>query len=556
MINSFKLAFATLVLIFFACNIDTQYEDKLCKIKQVGNDDPLLALRMLDSIKYKIRRSPNYIQMQYDLLEIRLKDKAYIVATSDVNIKQIMDYFDEHGTMADKREAYFYAGSIYRDLHDMPRSLEFFFRSLNLAEKENPRDSVMLRNIYSNLHCLYYGVQDYPNALKMAKMEYTYSEKLNNLTSNDAMHIGATLMQLNRKKEAEMYFVKAFNLMKDDETAIALLCQFSNLGRIDLAQSCYEKVKCHSVSPWASLSIGNFFRCMDNKDSALYYYKRVIIGDCPLEAKYDAAHNIYELDKTLTAAILFIKISDSLNLGERQQRAATINNQHQYHRDMSIEQEIKQKNEEYRYMLIIVTLCFILVMTSGMLAYTYKRYKFSKKIIMQDKKLGKLNESLKLQREEENSVKEELQKTQNAYLQSQIELEELNKQLIGIREELDVKNEELKERIEQTSDMMRMLHHSELTTKAEDVVSSIRAASEGKYNMTPSDWLRLYKAVDSMYPEFGDELVKKLKKFTEQQKQVYYLIRIGLTNTQIENITDISHATVWRWVKRYGELVE
>lgn len=29
-----------------------------------------------------------------------------------------------------------------------------------------------------------------------------------------------------------------------------------------------------------------------------------------------------------------------------------------------------------------------------------------------------------------------------------------------------------------------------------------------------------------------------------------YLLSIGLTNTQIENLTDIPHVTVWRWVKK------
>lgn len=74
--------------------------------------------------------------------------------------------------------------------------------------------------------------------------------------------------------------------------------------------------------------------------------------------------------------------------------------------------------------------------------------------------------------------------------------------------------------------------------------------------MKQSDWIRLYQAVDSLYPNFRVDFVKKLRKFSEQQKQVCYLIRIGLTNTQIENITNLSHATVWRWVKKYSEIIE
>ena len=65
-----------------------------------------------------------------------------------------------------------------------------------------------------------------------------------------------------------------------------------------------------------------------------------------------------------------------------------------------------------------------------------------------------------------------------------------------------------------------------------------------------SDWLRFYHAVDEFLPDLMERLAQHLGKFTEQQQQVCYLLSIGLTNTQIENLTDIPHVTVWRWVKK------
>ena len=68
--------------------------------------------------------------------------------------------------------------------------------------------------------------------------------------------------------------------------------------------------------------------------------------------------------------------------------------------------------------------------------------------------------------------------------------------------------------------------------------------------MSKSDWLRFYHAVDEFLPDLMERLVHHVGKFTEQQQQVCYLLSIGLTNTQIENLTDIPHVTVWRWVKK------
>lgn len=68
--------------------------------------------------------------------------------------------------------------------------------------------------------------------------------------------------------------------------------------------------------------------------------------------------------------------------------------------------------------------------------------------------------------------------------------------------------------------------------------------------MSKSDWQRFYHAVDELLPDLMERLAHHFGKFTEQQQQVCYLLSIGLTNTQIENLTDIPHVTVWRWVKK------
>ena len=45
-------------------------------------------------------------------------------------------------------------------------------------------------------------------------------------------------------------------------------------------------------------------------------------------------------------------------------------------------------------------------------------------------------------------------------------------------------------------------------------------------------------------------MLQELGTFTEQQMQVCYLMRIGLSKTQIQNMTNLSRSTVWRWVNK------
>ena len=146
-------------------------------IKEIGNETPLKALVMLDSLEFEIRDKNNYTQNKYDLLRIRLNDKADNLPTSDNIIKRLMKYFEEEGSIPDKQEVYYYAGSTYRDLQDTPRALEYFFKSLDYAIDNKECDPIMLRNTYSNLNYLYYQVQNYTDALKAAIKELEYCKK-------------------------------------------------------------------------------------------------------------------------------------------------------------------------------------------------------------------------------------------------------------------------------------------------------------------------------------------------------------------------------------------
>ena len=130
--------------------------EKMEQIKTVGNNDPEKALVMLDSLELDIRDAGNYAKNKYDLLRIRLHDKANHQPSSDMMIKRLMAYFEEKGSIPEKQEAYYYGGSVYRDLQDTPRALENFFKSLDIAlEHKEECDPIMLRNTYSNLPYLF-----------------------------------------------------------------------------------------------------------------------------------------------------------------------------------------------------------------------------------------------------------------------------------------------------------------------------------------------------------------------------------------------------------------
>ena len=205
-------------------------------MKAIGDTNAILALKMLDSLDTNIRDQSEDIIKKYDMARLRVQDKAYIAATSDIVAKQLVTYYDNNGTNLEKQEAYFYAGSVYRDLHDTPRSLEFYFKASEVAENGNRFDSLMLKNTYSNLHYLFYNVQDYPKAYEYAMKEYSLSRKIGKTELTCLTHLGMSLMALDSIERAKDIFAFALDtissnqrLKEDTEVLCSLLFNFSYL---------------------------------------------------------------------------------------------------------------------------------------------------------------------------------------------------------------------------------------------------------------------------------------------------------------------------------------
>ena len=537
-----------LVLLLMACS-DGEVMDRLDHIKSVGDSDPVTALAMLDSLEVNIRQESEYVKNKYDLLRVRLNDKADNMPSSDIMIKQLLAYFAKEGTTREKQEVNYYAGSVYRDLQDTPRALEYFFKSLDYAMENDGCDSIMLRNTYSNLNYLYYGVQDYPNALDMALKELETCQKTKSDVILPYMHIGTSYRAMGNYRQAEAAFDSAYahvihsnNTAKHQNMLIYLLNDYSELKCFTKAKDCLSRIDVNPLEDFSGfpcMAFARYYEMVGKNDSAAIYCKHVLDDGTDIENKYDAARFIFyiygksgDINNASHYAEIFMQLSDSLDFGKRQEQAATVNNRYQYHLDQKKEQELQEKEKRYKSTLVIISLLAILLVSIAYILYIRRRNKHLHEVV-------RLSAELQRVSGDEQQLRKDIE-------QKESELEKSKKSLEKTSEELnDVK------KMNQNMTFIKLLHQSELEGKAEDVIYAIRQSSTGKKNMKAADWKQLYQAVDELYPTFKDRLLKELGTFTEQQMQVCYLMRIGLSKPQIQNMTNLSRVTVWRWVKKY-----
>ena len=512
--------------------------DTLDNIKRVGDSNPDTALLMLDSLAEGVRGESEYVRNKYELLKIRLCDKAYRPATSDVAIRNLMGYFGDKGSSLEKQEVFYYAGSVYRDLCDTPRALEYFLNSLDYAQSGMVYDTVMLRNTYSNLHYLYYNVQDYGNAALMARNELDVCRLLGSGRLIPYLHLCSSYIGIDSLSLASEATDSAFNIIRASsvhernyDDLVYVLYYYSMINNKRMASLCHTMIMkdssiCSGFIP--SLFFAYYYDCVEKKDSAIAYCEKALELSESLEERYDATKLLFALNKSngddktaCRLAYSYMQLSDSLDFGKRQEKAAQINNQHKYYIDKNRERMLNEQKEKYRRTLYLVSFIAIMLLCLGYVIHITRRNR-------------QLNKILSLN----------------------VEIERVSLQEKNLRDELARKESELYEKMAQNKTLVRLLHQSELTDKAEEVIESIRQVSNGEKTMSQSDWDQLFTAVNALYPDFKEQMVNKCDALTEQQIQFCYLLRIGLSNVQIKNVTNMSRVTVWRWMKKFEWIEE
>lgn len=567
-----KILLLLIISLFVSACSNPQNEiEKLERIKKIGNTNPTLAIKMLDSVSTEMMSKSTYVKMKYELLNIRLHDKAFILAKSDTTIRAVVEYFTKHGNNLEIQEALYYAGSVYRDLDDTPRSLQYFLESKIRCETTEAYDTLLFRNTLSNLNCLYYQVQDYKNALACAEKEYELSKQLNDINASTIIHEATSLARLNKTSSAKTKLLEALEYShKSDQNyypkeIYSLLYHFSKWRMKTQAQQCYSLSKKKNIKPDfadAKLSIAEYFLLMENADSAIYYFRSVLNMNENHEGKYSANRllvNLYNQsgNKKLAAfyADKFIRICDTLDLGKRQIQAATVNNKFKYYQDEKRERELENRERQYKLTALGITVAATIVILLLTIVILYKRNARIRILLEKDKILEKANKSIRELKSDIARKDDELNNLHKNLERTDEKLKDVKRKIEDAESELCFKEQLLSEKIKQNNTFIKLLHQSELEEKASDVIEATRNAADGKYKMTTENWKKLYKAVDELHPHFSEMLAEKLGRITEPELQFCYLMKIGLSNTQIKNLTELPRTTVWRWTKKYEWIV-
>ena len=549
------------MLCLFNCQRRVAYPPVLQRVDSLTYVNPRIALQMLDSIRDEMTKAEESIRRYYQLLTVKAQDKAYITHTSDSLIQTLVDYYEHGGDKALMPEAYYYLGSIYRDLKDAPRALDAFQKALDTIDKT---PSSLLRMIHNQMGWLYFRQYMYDDALA----SYLEGFRCDSLL-RDSFEMSSDLVNIasfyGAKEDYESFIDylilareiadKMNNQIMCDEVDTQIAALYIELGR-------FEEAKQLILSPIAHVNSSNLSSVYSNAakaylhtgniDSASYYYK-VLLREGTIYARraaYEGLADIAMKENNIEKANGYIKIfkqlTDSVQHITSIESVAQMKSLYDYQLREKENMQLQQQKERIRNRFIVTALiCTILFVLLGASVLIYRRrqhlltlqmsvmkhnaeeqYKKTSAYIEHNKQeIIKLTTQIDQLQQEISTEKEE------HFNEKQRLLEELERQ----RQKIEQQNKLAEIEIQERSDAGEKVLES-------DIYKELRTVIYSKKLMTEIMLEQVENLLNKLYPDFLPTI--QPCNLSKTNYVICLLTKIGIQSIDIATLVGRERSTI------------
>ena len=552
-----KVIYLLLILMILAsCAGNRKYDDLMQRadsIMDVDDDSAKVAIRMLDGIKPQLPEFSQSQKMRYELLRHKAMNKACITFTSDSVMKEVVDYYDHHGSANERMLANYALGCVYRDMHEAPMALEYYNKATEQADTTAADcDYGTLYRVYSQMGILF-SKQYLPYQLldafgKAVKYAYLAKDTLNAIINyqnreNAYSYLGnkdsviainlhaATMFKqignnyaaaiafgcnynyyiekkdfVNAKKAFEAYNSTGYegNLEYEDSKAYVLClkgCYYLFVNKLDSAYA--------NLSLSLKLCKTYSVKAATTKTLAQYYAK---VNQPALAMKYALQSSEY---------------NDSDLIGARKTQLQQVQAMYDYGRNQEIARMAEQKAKRSTQMnYMIVFACVILFL---LLSYIYRKQLALKKKKIAVSKLLYEDSLLKLKRLQDERAKlvaENDNKLAQVIMEKENTISKLKAEITHIQERYSLSS---------VSDADLILKDSSIYKKIKFI------EVHPKEKMCEEDWKELADTIEEVVPNFIPVLKNKLN---DKDYQICLLVRLGFSTSLVARLLGLSDAAI------------
>ena len=545
-----------ILLILTSCAGNRKYDDLMKRadsIMNVNDDSAKVAIRMLDGVKSQLPEFTKKQRMRYELLRHKAMNKACITFTSDSVMKEVVDYYDHHGSANERMLANYVLGCVYRDLHEAPMALEYYNKATEQADTTAADcDYGTLYRVYSQMGFLF-SKQYLPYQLldafgKAVKYAYLAKDTLNaiinyqnrenaysylgNKDSVIAINLHAATMfkQIGNNYAAAIAFGCNYNYYIEKKDFINAKKAFEAYNSTGYeGNSNYEDAKAYVLC-----LKGTYYMFTGQLDSACYILQQSLKFSKSFSNKAATtkalAHYYAKVNQPSLAmkyALQSSEYNDSDLIEARKTQLQQVQAMYDYGRNQEIARraELKAKRStQMNYMIVFA--CVVLFL---FLSYVYRKQLALKKKRIAASKLVYEDCLLKLKRLQEEKAQLVAEKDKKL---AQIITEKENAISKLVSEIHDIQN---RYSLSSMSDAYLVLKNSSIYKKIQCI------EAHPLEEMTEEDWTELADTVEELIPNFIPMLKNRV---SDRDYRICLLIRLGIPASLMARLLNLSDAAI------------
>lgn len=550
------LCLLLIIMLLASCAGNRKYDDLMQRadsIMNVNDDSAKVAIRMLDGVKPQLPEFSQSQKMRYELLRHKAMNKAYISFTSDSIMKEVVDYYDRHGSANERMLANYVLGCVYRDLHEAPLALEYYNKATEQADTTAADcDYGTLYRVYSQMGFLfskqYLPYQELNAFDKAEKYAYLAKDTFNAIVNYQNQ--GEVYAFLGKKDSVIAINLQAAKLFKkhgnDYVAAIAFGCNYNyyiekkdsiNAKKAFEAynsagyegNSNYEDAKAYVLYQKGTyyLFVNKQDSAYDNLSLSFKMCKSYSIKAATTKALAQYYAKVNQPAMAMKYALQSSEYNDSDLIGVRKTQLQQVQAMYDYSRNQEIAKNAEQKAERSTRMnYMIVLSCLMLFL---LLSYIYRKQIAIKKKKIAVSKLLYEDSLLKLKRLQDERAKlvaENDNKLAQVIMEKENTISKLKTEITHIQERYSLSS---------VSDADLILKDSSIYKKIKFI------EVHPKEKMCEEDWKELADTIEEVVPNFIPVLKNKLN---DKDYQICLLVRLGFSTSLVARLLGLSDAAI------------
>ena len=571
------LSISLLVLLLASCD-DHRLGEVLTTADSLlveHGDSALHYLEAHEPLKAEGSRSQ---RMRFDLLRASAQNKAYVDFTSDSVMKEVVDYYDHHGTANDQLQAHYLLGCVYRDLGDAPRAIECFLDAVAKADTTAREcDYRTMGNIYAQMAEIYHKQLLLSNEIEARKkashFTFTSGDTLGSIS--DLKLLASPYIIINYADSAEIILKSAMDLYQKGgyyqdglKTSTMLMSLYSEqpsrqkelkelIDRFEAECNLFDEH--HELPPSKRQYYyykGRYYEGINELDSAEHCFRKIYRPNMTymsLNPMYKGLLSVYQKkqlsDSIAKYANLYCMSVDSSTI--LKDRDITAQMAASYNYSLYQKEALDNAKTANHRLLLLVILLSVAIIVLIVAAVLWRQYKNKQKALEQmeheySEVRDNYNRTRRKMKELDARHKQLIEAVHKENVESQGIITMLNSQHEEEKERLTRQLHSDSERIEQLERQLKITQYKEASVPFLNlgIVKRVKMyAKDNQHQLSENDISTLANAVKEYFPDLTSDL-DGAPAITPLARNVCLLTMLNLRPGDIVTLLGISSSQV------------